>query len=195
MLLCDHEIRALSLRNSQPMIHPFSEAVSGGDVISYGVTGAGYDLRLGYEVLMFKNTSGEVVNPKRFKDLEYRNRMFDTIYGNQGTPITIPAHGYILGISLEYIRMPRNLKGRCVGKSTYARCGIIANLTPLEPEWEGFLTIEIGNITPCPALVFMGEGICQLEFELLNKTPEVSYADKNGIYQNQMEVTPARVKS
>ncbi len=212
MILCDYEIRNLSdpelvrLRNAKcdglslakVMIEPFSEAVSGNGVISYGLSHAGYDLRLGPEVLVFKNTSGETVNPKKFGDDDYRKRMFEEIrYGKEENGrwimnnVTLPAHSYVLGRSLEYLRIPNNLKGRCVGKSTLARSGIIINTTPLEPGWEGHLTIEIGNITPCPALVFVGEGIAQLEFETLSGEPQSTYAGKK--YQGQTGVTPARV--
>ncbi len=182
------------LTYDKPMIDPFSEAVSGNGIISYGLSSCGYDLRMGQEVLIFKNTSGEAVNPKKFKDHDYRDRMFDVITRSQGEPVTIPAHGYILASSFEYLRIPRFLAARCIGKSTYARSGIIVNCTPLEPEWEGHLTIEISNSSPCPAIVYCLEGIAQLQFELLDKDPEVSYADKSGQYQAQVGVTPPKVK-
>lgn len=198
MLLNDTDIRRLCLAplyfGNFPMIDPFSEPVSGGGVISYGLTSAGYDLRLGSEVMIFKNTSGEVVDPKRFKDDDYRRRMFDERVYQSGDRVIIPANGYILGRSLEYLRIPKHLKGRCVGKSTLARAGILVNTTPLEPGWEGFLTIEIGNVCPCPVCVFVSEGIAQLEFETLTGEPEQDYASKKGIYQNQTGVTPSRVK-
>lgn len=200
MILNDSDIRKLCTApvyfNQKPMIDPFSEAVSGNGVISYGLSHAGYDLRLGPEILIFNNNYGEIVDPKRFVDPEYRKRVFtemelsDASYSNG---IIIPAHGYILGRSLEYLRIPNNIKGRCVGKSTYARSGIVINTTPLEPGWEGHLTIEIGNICPCPAKVYVDEGIAQLEFEQLTDVPEATYADKKGKYQAQTGVTPARV--
>lgn len=222
MLLPDHVIRQLSINPSVPVIlegderllsrrcldnqsllHPFSEQVNDG-VISYGLSHAGYDLRLGDELLLFKNTYNEVIDPKRFKDESYRKRVFDNIHfvtGEQCNPympirsFTIPPHSYALGASLEYIRMPRWLKGRCVGKSTLARCGILINTTPIEPGWHGHLTIEISNITPCPALVYAREGIAQLEFEIMESEPEQDYGDKNGKYQSQGSApTPARIK-
>ena len=241
MLLSDHEIRELCnpnrtewvrsvgntlmsipvmLTGPHPvMIEPFSEAVSGGGVISYGLSHAGYDLRLGPEILLFKNSSMQVVDPKAFADEQYRKRMFDEwVYsaepvsdevrhlvhrwklngqdvtqGGSDNGYVIPPNSYILGRSFEYLRIPRHLKGRCVGKSTMARSGIIINTTPLEPGWEGHLTIEIGNITPCPAKVFVGEGIAQLEFELLSQLPEKDYAQKQGKYQSQTGVTPSKV--
>ena len=247
MLLSDYEIRRLCDPNRvewakppegsisisperiegphQIMIEPFSEAISGGGVISYGLSHAGYDLRLGPEILLFKNSSMQTVDPKAFGDEHYRKRMFDEwIYSfdyvdfpelmeapplmrvhrwnlngldvtqlNSDNGYVIPPNSYILGRSFEYLRIPRHLKGRCVGKSTMARCGILVNTTPLEPGWEGHLTIEIGNITPCPAKMFVGEGICQMELELLSALPEVDYSEKWGKYQGQVGVTPAKV--
>ena len=200
MLLNDKEIRKLCEKPSEvafaaadlPMIDPFSEAVSGNGVISYGLSHAGYDLRLGPDILLFDNRLGEVVNPKRFNDPDYRKRMFREFLGLKvGEEFHIPPHGYILGHSYEYLRIPDYLKGRCVGKSTLARSGILINTTPLEPGWEGHLTIEIGNITPCPAVLPIGEGIAQLEFELLTGRPDKTYAGKK--YQGQTGVTPAKV--
>lgn len=181
------------------MIEPFSESVSCGGVISYGLTSAGYDLTLGKEILMFDPACMEVVDPKRFGNDEYRQRVFrKTSHASPGpgfyrNGFVIPPHGYILGTSRERLRIPRFLKGRCVGKSTYARCGILVNTTPLEPGWEGLLTLEIGNITPCPAVVYIGEGIAQVEFEYLTAPPEKDYAQKGGKYQNQEAVTTARI--
>jgi dCTP deaminase len=198
--LTDREIRNLCVMAGvgpvkNPLIEPFSEPVSGDGVVSYGLTSAGYDLRLGGEVLVFKNTSGEAVDPKKFKDPDYFDRMFDRVRKLAHEPVTIPAHGYILGRSYEYLRIPRHMKGCCTGKSTLARCGIIVNVTPLEPDWEGFLTIEISNSCPCPAMVYVMEGIAQLEVETLGGEPETTYRDKKGIYMNQSDVTPARVRS
>ena len=229
MLLSDRDIRELCTSCIEPyrypMIEPFSEGVSGDGVISYGLSHAGYDLRLGPEILLFKNSSMQTVDPKAFGDKHYRKRMFDEwIYSFDcvdfpelrespqllpvhrwkldGLDVTqcssdngyvIPPHGYILGRSLEYLRIPRSLKGRCVGKSTLARSGILVNTTPLEPGWCGHLTIEIGNITPCPAKVYVGEGIAQLEFETLSSPPECDYGDKRGKYQGQRGVTPSIV--
>lgn len=193
-ILVDHEIRELSKGTICPLLSPFSEAVQGGGVISYGLSHAGYDLRLGGKVLVFKNTYSEMVDPKVVK--QHPERIFDTIEGLQpGERVWIPSGGYILGYSLEQIRMPNNIKGMCVGKSTLARCGIHVNTTPLEPGWIGWLTIEIANHTPCPVCVYAYEGIAQLEFHRLPVLPEGTYADKSGKYQFQgMEPVPARVK-
>lgn len=221
MLLPDHVIRHLSVNPSvpaschcwhpesfrrvldgHPLLHPFSEQVNDG-VISYGLSHAGYDLRLGDELLLFKNTYNEVIDPKRFKDDKYRSKVFDQVLSSvtlcglnvTGRGFLIPPHSYALGASLEYIRMPRWLKGRCVGKSTLARCGILINTTPIEPGWHGHLTIEISNITPCPALVYAREGIAQLEFEIMESEPEQDYGDKGGKYQGQQSgPVPARIK-
>ena len=183
------------------MIEPFSEGVQGGGVISYGLSHAGYDLRLGDELLVFKNTWNEIIDPNRFKEEEYRKRVFDRV-----TPApkasrlpegayVIPGHCYALGAWLEYLRIPTHLKGRCVGKSTLARCGVGINTTPLEPGWCGHLTIEIANHSQCPVLVFARQGIAQLEFEQLTAPPEKDYGAKGGKYQSQGAApAPARVK-
>jgi len=197
-ILVDKQIRALSTVESSwkalgldgPLLEPFSEAVSGNNIVSYGLTSAGYDLRLGNKLMIFKNSYGEAINPKRFKDPLYMEKMFDVYHGGEGQGVTIPANAYVLGVSREYIRMPRLVDGTCYGKSTYARSGIIVNLTPIEPEWEGYLTIEISNSSPCPAMIFVGEGIAQLKFHLLGDEPEISYKDKNGKYNYQKSVTP-----
>ena len=192
MLLSDGEIRNLAY--SHRMIEPFLEPVSGQGVISYGLTSAGYDMRLAEEVLIFEHFRKEWIDPKRFNEPDYKDAMFykaDILNGF----FILPAHCYCLGRSYEYLRIPRHLKARCVGKSTLARSGILINTTPLEPEWEGHLTIEIGNVTPCPAKVYVMEGIAQLEFEVLSSSPETSYRDKGGQYQSQMGVTMAKVKA
>lgn len=196
MLLNDWliRLRCTQVPAGQEMITPFSEAVSGDGVISFGLTSAGYDMRLGAKAKIFKNTSGETINPKRFKDPEYCKRMFDDIEVKPHEPFIIPAHSYMLGISHEYFRIPKDLKGRIIGKSTYARCAIICNLTPAEPSWRGHLTLEISNSCQSPVEVFSMEGIAQIEFEMLVMNPDMCYERKGGKYQNTMEVTPAIVK-
>lgn len=214
MLLCDKSVRRLCEMLEQldgeacavqPMLSPFSEGVRSGGVISYGLTHAGYDLRLGEELFVFKNSYNEVVNPKRFKDEDYLRRVFDKVVPGcfdkepDGKSVkwwpngfTIPGHSYALGYSIEHIHIPRFLSGTCVGKSTLARCGILINTTPLEPGWEGHLTIEISNISPCSAMVFAMEGIAQLRFETLDEEPEQDYSGKK--YQGQAATpVPARV--
>lgn len=207
-ILVDWQIRERCYENNPhglvtysfvPMINPFSEGVQGGGVISYGLSHAGYDLRLGHELLVFKNSWNQTIDPKRFKEADYCNKVFDRVtpgrggnYGSDAPNVFIlPPHSYALGASLEYLRIPMSIKGRCVGKSTLARCGILINTTPLEPGWHGHLTIEISNITPCPALIYAGEGIAQLEFEQLAAEPQKGYEGKK--YQGQTGITPARV--
>ena len=178
-----------------PLINPFSEGVQGEGIISYGLTSAGYDLRLdNEEVLIFKNSYGHEVDPKRFKDKKYKEELFDIRSFAAHDKIIIPPHGYILTRSYEYIHVPKFLKGRVTGKSTYARCGIVVNCTPLEPEWEGHLTIEISNSSPCPAVLYALEGIAQLELELLCGTPKITYKTKKGQYDKQIGVTCPMVK-
>lgn len=183
------------VRADTPMISPFSEAVSGNGVVSYGLTSAGYDLRLGPKVKVFKNTWGGRIRPHYFDDPEHCRRMFDEVDGTKdGFIVVPPSPGYVLGYSLERLCIPSILKGHCVGKSTWARCGLHVNTTPLEPGWEGYLTIEISNPSPCPVDVFVGQGIAQLEFHLLTAPPEIDYRSKKGKYQNQSaEAVPARV--
>lgn len=196
-LLVDWEIRKLTLQ--ERMLDPFAEADQSEGRVSSGLTHAGYDLRLGNSVLVYKNTMNEIISPKRMKsDKEYQDRIFDR-FDNliEGAAVIIPPHGYILAYSLEYIRMPNWLKGRCVGKSSNARCGVLVNTTPLEPGWKGHLTIEVANITPCPVEVYVGEGIAQLEFDTLHATPEKDYSAKKGggKYQDQgPEPVTAKVK-
>jgi dCTP deaminase len=171
--------------------------VEGNGVVSFGLSHCGYDLRLGRKVLIFKNSFGEIVNPKKFKsDPEYHKRLFDVADNiPDGEPVLIPPNGYILGCTVERIKMPRWLQGRVMGKSTLARCGVLVNCTKLEPNWEGYLTLEIANVSPCPVMVFVGEGIGQLEFETLTSHPETDYKTKQGKYDSQVaEPVPARVK-
>lgn len=196
MLLIDEQIRELCLTPNQDerMIEPFSEGVSGPDIISYGLSSAGYDIRLGGEIWVYKATSGEVVDPKRFRCQEYRERMFDHFVCLHGQQVIIPAGGYVLGTSLEYFRMPSDVMATCLGKSTYARIGISINVTPLEPGWKGTLTIEIENANPGPACVYVGEGIAQLLFFKLPRTPQKTYDKRSGRYQNQSGVTPPRLE-
>ena len=193
MVLIDRDIRSLCLEHTPPMIESFSEAVSGGGVISFGLSHSGYDIRLGTEFLIFKGSYGEASDPKRFGSEEYRKRMFDEVVAETG-PVNIPPHSYVLAKSLERFNIPENIQAHCLGKSTLARCGIICNVTPLEPGWSGFLTIEISNATPCPACLYPKEGICQVVFHQLSSIPEKNYSTEGGKkYQNQIGVTVAKV--
>lgn len=170
------------------MIDPFSERVSEdetGKVISYGLSSYGYDVRLAPEFKVFTNLRAGIVDPKRFDDAH----MMD-MYGNS---CIIPPNSFILGRSLERVKVPRDILVVCLGKSTYARCGIVANVTPLEPCWEGFITLELSNTTNLPARVHANEGIVQLLFYQGNEPCQVSYADKRGKYQGQTGVVPPRM--
>ena len=195
MILCDDEIYEHCINkdlwfNNRPLVSPLSKGIDEG--ISYGLTSAGYDARLHNEVLVYKvgSTRLESVDPKRFREPEYRSRMFDEYVAEPGGTIVLPGLTYALVQTFEEFSLPRWIKGRCVGKSTYARCGLIVNTTPLEQEWWGRLTIEV--FACVPITLYVGEGICQLEFERL-KPCRRSYADKKGKYQGQKNVTPPKV--
>lgn len=175
--------------NNKPLISPFSCGVDSG--VSYGLTSAGYDARLDGQVMVYKTTRWEPVDPKKFRSLEYRNSMFDSYNASAEGTITLPGGTYALVQTLEEFSLPRWIKGRCVGKSTYARCGLIVNTTPLEPEWYGKLTVEV--FASVPIVLYVFEGICQMEFERIEPC-ERSYADKKGKYQGQKDVTPPRIK-
>jgi dCTP deaminase len=184
MLMNDVEIRDFS-RNHY-MITPFEpNQVRNGGVISYGTSSFGYDARLSREFKVFTNTWGGMVDPKNF-DARMLVDIPDADY------CIIPPNCYVLGRTVEEFLIPRHVLAICLGKSTYARCGLIVNVTPLEPEWRGHVTLEIGNSTPLPAKVYAGEGICQFLF-LKGGFPMTSYKDRDGKYQDQHEVTLPRV--
>lgn len=167
------------------MIEPFEDAQVAGDTISYGVSSYGYDLRIADEFKIFTNVRSTVVDPKNFDDrmsVDY-----------QGAACLIPPNSFALARSLEYLRIPRDVLVVCVGKSTYARCGIITNVTPLEPEWEGHVTLEISNTTPLPAKIYANEGIAQLLFFGGDPVCEISYGDRKGKYQAQTGITLPRL--
>lgn len=185
MILIDREIRTLC--RSDGLLDPFSESVQGDNVISYGLTHAGYDLRLGGSLLVFKNSWAAAVDPKQFKEDDegdYRRHVFEEVKPVNGF-FVLPAHSYALGYSVERFNMPRWLKAHCLGKSTYARTGVLINTTPVEPGWCGHLTLEISNISPCPCYLYSGEGIAQVEFHRLTGEPVTDYAAKGGKYQSQ----------
>lgn len=197
MLLCDDEIREHCVDrdlwfDNRPLISPFVDGVQDG-VISYGLTSGGYDARLDGTVLVYKvgSTRLESVDPKLFRDPEYRSRMFDEYTADVSGTIVLPGLTYALVQTVEEFYLPRWIKGRCVGKSTYARCGLIVNTTPMEQEWWGKLTVEV--FACVPITLYVGEGICQMEFERI-KPCRRSYADKHGKYQGQQSVTPPRIK-
>lgn len=170
---------------SKGMIEPFNENQVRSGVISYGVSSYGYDMRIAEEFKIFTNINNTVVDPKNFDPRSFVEFKGDTCI--------IPPHSFVLGYSVEYYRIPREVLVICLGKSTYARCGLVVNVTPLEPEWEGHVTIEISNTTPLPAKVYANEGIAQLIFLQGSEICETSYADKSGKYQAQKGITLPRM--
>lgn len=166
------------------LIDPFEPGqvreVNGERIISYGTSSYGYDLRCAPEFKVFTNVYSAVVDPKNFDPTSFVDINSEVCI--------IPPNSFALARTVEYFRIPRNILTICLGKSTYARCGIIVNVTPLEPEWEGQVTIEISNTTPLPAKVYANEGICQFLFLKGDTPPEVSYADRRGKYMGQRGV-------
>ncbi len=179
----DKWIKEMALKSK--MIEPFEEKLVTGGIISFGLSSYGYDIRLADEFRVFTDVYMTVVDPKNFDP-----RSFVEI---KGPECIIPPNSFCLARSLEYFRIPRNVIGICLGKSTYARCGIVVNITPLEPEWEGHLTIEISNTTPLPAKIYAHEGIAQLIFIESDELCTVSYKERKGKYQAQRGVTPPKV--
>jgi len=167
------------------MIKPFAERQVREGVISYGVSSYGYDMRIADEFKIFTNVNNTIVDPKNFTEKNYVDF--------KGEVCIIPPNSFVLAKSVEYFKIPRNILTVCVGKSTYARCGLIVNVTPFEPEWEGYVTIEISNSTPIPAKVYAWEGIAQVLFFEASEECMVSYADKKGKYQKQMGLTPPKL--
>lgn len=174
-LLPDFRIREYALK--EKMIEPFVDKQQYNGIISYGLSSYGYDIRVADEFKIFTNVNSAVVDPKQFD----KRSMVDF----KGDICVIPPNSFVLAKTVEYFRIPRQILTICVGKSTYARCGIIVNVTPFEPEWEGFVTLEISNTTPLPARIYANEGIAQVLFFESDAPCEVSYADKKGKYQNQ----------
>ncbi|MCY3720276.1 MAG: dCTP deaminase [Anaerolineaceae bacterium] len=175
----DHWIRRMALE--ERMIEPFVDGQRRGGVISYGLSSYGYDMRVADEYKIFTNVRSAIVDPKDFSDASFVD--------HQGEICVIPPNSFVLARSMEYFRIPRQVLTLCVGKSTYARCGLIVNVTPFEPEWEGFVTLEISNTTPLPARVYSNEGIAQVIFLEADEVCAVSYADKRGKYQRQDRLT------
>jgi dCTP deaminase len=174
----DHWIRKMALE--QGMIDPFEPGQVRDGVISYGVSSYGYDIRVADEFKIFTNVHSAIVDPKHFDP----KSMVDF----KGEICVIPPNSFALARTVEYFRIPRTVLTVCVGKSTYARCGIIVNVTPFEPEWEGYVTLEISNTTPLPAKIYANEGIAQVLFFAGDSECEISYADKKGKYQYQKRI-------
>ena len=182
-IMPDKWIREMAL--ARGMIDPFVEKQTRQGVISYGLSSYGYDARVGRDFKIFTNVSNAIVDPKSFSP--------DSFVDKQTDICVVPPNSFALATTMEYFRIPRDTLVICLGKSTYARCGIIVNVTPLEPEWEGHVTIEISNTTPLPARIYAGEGICQFLFFKSDQVCEVSYADRGGKYQKQRGVTLPRL--
>ncbi|HNT25801.1 MAG TPA: dCTP deaminase [Anaerolineales bacterium] len=174
----DHWIRKMAVE--QRMIEPFVESQVRQGVISYGVSSYGYDIRVADEFKIFTNVYSAIVDPKHFDP--------KSMVDYKGEVCVIPPNSFALARTIEYFRIPRQVLTICLGKSTYARCGIIVNVTPFEPEWEGFVTLEISNTTPLPAKIYANEGIAQVLFFEADEVCQTSYADKKGKYQNQQAI-------
>lgn len=174
----DHWIRKMSQEHG--MIEPFVDHQVRNGVVSYGVSSYGYDVRVANEFKIFTNVFSATVDPKNFDP----RSMIDFV----GDVCIIPPNSFALAKTVEYFRIPRSVLTVCLGKSTYARCGIIVNVTPFEPEWEGYVTLEISNTTPLPAKIYSNEGIAQVLFFEADEECEISYADKKGKYQNQQTI-------
>jgi dCTP deaminase len=183
-ILCDSQIRELI------GIEPFEENNKRPGKVSFGVSSYGYDIRVGSVFKVFTNVNSQIIDPKNFSE-----RSFVTIdTEREGTDhVLIPPNSFALCETVEFVSIPRNCLAICVGKSTYARCGIIVNVTPIEPEWRGRITLEISNTTPLPAKIYANEGIAQLIFLKGDRVCAVSYADKKGKYQDQKGLTLPRV--
>ncbi len=179
----DHWIRKMATEHN--MIEPFVDEQVREGAISYGVSSYGYDIRVSTEFKVFTNVHNTIVDPKHFDDKSFVEINADACI--------IPPNSFALARTVEYFRVPRNVITLCVGKSTYARCGIIVNVTPFEPEWEGYVTLEISNTTPLPAKIYANEGIAQVLFFESDELCETSYADKKGKYQKQVGITSPRL--
>lgn len=184
MIKSDIWIRKMALEKG--MIEPFEQSQVRSGVISYGVSSYGYDFRVANEFRVFSGANATAVDPKQFDPEAFIDIKTDD-------HVLIPPHSFALARTVEYFRIPRNILTICFGKSTYARCGVIVNITPFEPEWEGYATIGISNTGPLPAKVYANEGIAQLLFLESDQVCAVSYADKKGKYQAQKAITHAKV--
>jgi dCTP deaminase len=178
-VLCDRQIRSII------GIKPFEEGIRRPGKVSFGLSSYGYDIRVGRRFKIFTNVNSQIIDPKDFSR--------ESFVDHDGDYCIIPPNSFALAETVEKISIPRDVIAVCLGKSTYARCGIIVNVTPIEPEWEGVITLEISNTTPLPAKVYAGEGIAQLIFFRADEVCDVSYSDKKGKYQGQNELTLPRI--
>lgn len=182
-LKSDKWIREQSIDND--MIKPFCESLKGEGVISYGLSSYGYDIRVSDEFKIFTNVNSTVIDPKDFDH--------DSVVDFKGDICIVPPNSFALARTIEYFKMPKDTLGICLGKSTYARCGIIVNVTPFEPEFEGHITIEISNTTPLPAKIYANEGIAQVLFLQGDEQCEITYNDRKGKYQSQKGITLPKI--
>ena len=173
------------MANEYGMIDPFEESQVRGKKISFGVSSYGYDARVSNEFKIFTNVNSEIVDPKDFKPSNFVTR--------NTSECIIPPNSFVLASTVEYFKIPKDILVICLGKSTYARCGIIVNVTPLEPGWEGHVTLEFSNTTPLPAKIYANEGVAQFIFLKGNEVPGITYADRNGKYMGQTGVTLPKV--
>ena len=182
-VLSDKWIKKMAMEKE--MIKPFVEKQKREGCISYGLSSFGYDARVSNEFKVFTNVNSETVDPKDFKKSSFVSKNSDACI--------IPPNSFVLASTVEYFKVPENVLVICLGKSTYARCGIIVNVTPLEPEWEGHVTLEFSNTTPLPAKIYANEGAAQFVFLQGNEKPQVTYSDRNGKYMKQRGVTFPKV--
>ncbi len=182
-VLSDKWIKEMVRTNN--MISPFENRQIRDNKISYGLSSFGYDARVSNEFKIFTNVNSEIVDPKNFK--------LNNFISKKGDECIIPPNSFVLSSTVEYFRIPNDVMVICLGKSTYARCGIIVNVTPLEPSWEGNVTLEFSNSTPLPAKIYANEGAAQFIFLKGNEKPEITYADRNGKYMKQSGVTLPKV--
>ncbi len=183
MVLSDKEIKKYAEKYG--MISPFTSSQVKQGIISFGVSSYGYDFRIADDFKIFTNVNNAIVDPKSFDPKSFVDF--------KGNVCIIPPNSFVLGRSVEYFKIPREVIGICLGKSTYARCGIIVNVTPLEPAWQGYITVEISNTTPLPAKIYAKEGICQIIFIRGSEPCEISYEDRKGKYQKQEGLTLPKV--
>jgi dCTP deaminase len=174
-----------NMAKSREMINPFEENQIRDNKISYGLSSYGYDARVSNEFKIFTNINSEVIDPKNFKQSNFISKKV--------SECIIPPNSFVLASTVEYFKIPNDIMVICLGKSTYARCGIIVNVTPLEPGWEGYVTLEFSNTTPLPAKIYANEGAAQFIFLKGNEKPEVTYADRDGKYMKQKGVTLPKV--
>ncbi|MDB2341561.1 dCTP deaminase [Candidatus Pelagibacter sp.] len=182
-VLSDKNIRKLAIEEG--MISPFEDKQVREGKISYGLSSYGYDARVSEEFKIFTNVNSEIVDPKNFKSTNFVTK--------NGTECIIPPNSFALARTVEKFKIPKDILVICLGKSTYARCGIIVNVTPLEPGWEGYVTLEFSNTTPLPAKIYANEGVAQFIFLKGKETPEVTYADRKGKYMGQTGVTLPKI--